>query len=418
MSYDATAQKLAVKVIGTVESNLDYTAVNYGDPITVGIAQWYGVRAAALLTRMRDTNPGAWYGVAPSLASQLLTIAATDPWWNGRRLTQTEGNSLTGVMSRNQGIQNSQLTEDLNVYKQVSIDHGMDPDANTAAMIFFFAMYHQGPVYALQVLAAAGPTAGLDALFTACMANPVLGKYGSRYKSARDLIAAADVSGIDPAPAPDPAQTNGNTRYISAAGDTLALHFVNNEILFFYPDGHGAYLPRTAAADPDPVQPPPPADNGAWTLPLTGAGVTLTSGFGPRGFDGLNSFHFGMDLDVSSGPAGDVVAPCPLKITVAWESGTPGDPSSGTAGSYVKGHTLDGAYTFNFYHMVPGSLAVAVGDTVARGQKLGTEGDSGNATGVHLHFEAYAGTLDSPWPPPYGNPIDPLPILRAHGVSI
>lgn len=417
MSYDATAKKLAVKVIGTIESNLNYTAVNYGDPITVGIAQWYGTRAAALLDRMRDTSPGSWYGVAGSLASQLLTIAATDPWWNGRRLTREEGDSLAGVMGRNQGLQNTQLTEDLEAYKGAAVDHGMDPDANTAAMIFFFAMYHQGPVYAFQVLDAAGPTAGLEALFTACMANPVLGKYGARYKTARDLIAAADLTGVDPGPDPAPTFPNGNARYIQRVGDTLAAHFGDGETVLFYPNGSGMYLPGAATATPTPVQPAPPADNGEWVLPLTG-GAVVTSGYGPRAFDGLASFHWGLDLALPGGGAGDAVAPCPLVITVAFEAGTPGDPSSGTAGSYVKGHTLDGAYTFNFYHLVPGSIAVAAGDTVARGAKLGTEGESGNAAGVHLHFEAYAGNYASPWPPPYGSPVDPLPLLRAHGVVI
>ena len=416
MSYDATAKKLAVKVIGTVESNLDYAAVNYGDPITVGIAQWYGVRAAALLVRMRDTNPGAWYGVAGSVASQLASIAATDPWWNSRYLTRTEGESLLGVMGRNQALQNTQLTEDLEAYKAVAAAHGMDPDANTAAMIFFFTMYHQGPIYAFQVLDAAGPTASLDTLFTACLASPVLGKYGARYKAARDLIAAADLTGVDPGPDPAPTVPNGNARYLQAVGDNIAAHFGDGETVLFYPGTSGFYLPAAAEAAPTPVQPPPPADNGSWVLPLTG-GAVVTSGYGPRAFDGLASFHWGLDLALPGGGTGDVVAPCPLTITVAYDGVGP-DPSSGTAGRYVKGHTLDGAYTFNFFHMVPGSIAVAAGDTVARGTKLGTEGDSGNAAGVHLHFEAYPGNLSSPWPPPYGSPVDPLPLLRSHGVVI
>ena len=67
MTYDATAKKLAVKVIGTVESNLNYGSVNYNDPITVGIAQWFGTRAAALLDRMEVENSSEWYGVEPSV---------------------------------------------------------------------------------------------------------------------------------------------------------------------------------------------------------------------------------------------------------------------------------------------------------------------------------------------------------------
>ena len=53
MAWDATAKKVAVKAIGQVESSMNYAAINYNDPITVGLAQWYGTRAAAILNRMR-----------------------------------------------------------------------------------------------------------------------------------------------------------------------------------------------------------------------------------------------------------------------------------------------------------------------------------------------------------------------------
>lgn len=59
MAYDATAKALGIKAIGTVESGLDYTAINYNDPITVGVMQWYGTRAASLLRRMRTAGQGA-----------------------------------------------------------------------------------------------------------------------------------------------------------------------------------------------------------------------------------------------------------------------------------------------------------------------------------------------------------------------
>lgn len=53
MAYDATAKAVGIKAIGTVESSFDYTAINYADPITVGVMQWFGTRASALLRRMR-----------------------------------------------------------------------------------------------------------------------------------------------------------------------------------------------------------------------------------------------------------------------------------------------------------------------------------------------------------------------------
>lgn len=424
MTYDADAKKLAVKVIGTVESNLNYGAINFSDPITVGVSQWFGTRAAGLLNRIRTTNFASWYGVAPSLANQLATISSADAYWNSRYLTSAEGNSLVGVLTRNQALQNTQLTEDLEVYKDVAISYGFDPDANTATVIYFFSMHHQSPASALEVVETLDTTATLEQIHAACLAHPVLGQYGARYKVTHDLIAEADLSGVDPVPDPPtvPVKTNGNARLIQTAGDLLIVQFADNERVTFYPNGRGQWTPRTsqdAPPPPTPEQPPIPPDNagtGDWVLPLTGSPV-ITSPYGPRGFDGVGNYHWGVDL-ANAGAAGDVVSPCALVITVAWEYGTPGDPSSGTAGSYVKGHTPDGKYTFNFYHMVAGSLEVSAGDTTTPGQKLGTEGATGNVSGRHLHFEAYEGNISSPWPPPYGNPIDPIPVLRARGVSI
>ena len=426
MTYDETAKKLAVKVIGTVESNLDYGAVNYGDPITVGIAQWYGVRAAALLDRMRDENPGSWYGVEASIANQLDTIPASDTWWNGRRLTYTEGNSLVGAMERNQVLQNEQLVTDLDAYKTVAVNHGVNPDANTATMIYFFAMYHQGPAYAVDVLDAAGPTATLDQIHAECLANPVLGQYGSRYRTAYDLISVADLSGVDPAPVTPPPVVvpNGNAKTIQQAGDLLMVRFENGERVPFYPSGRGQWVPHKAATappPPDPVQPPPPAGTGNWGVPLAGS-ITISSPYGPRptppGSADLNGgFHYGADLVPTGGGAPDVIAPADMVVTFVYD-GSGSDPSSGTGGRYVKGHATDGSYTFCFFHMQAGSIVVAVGDTVAVGQKIGVMGGTGNVTGPHLHFETYEGNLTNPWPPPYGNPVDPIAVLRAHGVNI
>jgi hypothetical protein len=49
-----------------------------------------------------------------------------------------------------------------------------------------------------------------------------------------------------------------------------------------------------------------------------------------------------------------------------------------------------GAYA-TYAHLQPGSLQVQVGDRVRRGQGLGRVGNSGNATGPHLHFPLATG---------------------------
>ena len=56
----------------------------------------------------------------------------------------------------------------------------------------------------------------------------------------------------------------------------------------------------------------------------------------------------------------------------------------GGYGNYVMIYHSNGAYTL-YAHM--SSLAVSVGQTVTQGQVIGYVGDTGWATGPHLHFE-------------------------------
>ncbi|MCZ6917267.1 MAG: M23 family metallopeptidase [Gemmatimonadetes bacterium] len=54
-------------------------------------------------------------------------------------------------------------------------------------------------------------------------------------------------------------------------------------------------------------------------------------------------------------------------------------------GNYVVLDIGDGHYAF-YAHLQPGSIVVAPGDRVRRGQVLGLVGNSGNSTEPHLHF--------------------------------
>lgn len=211
-------------------------------------------------------------------------------------------------------------------------------------------------------------------------------------------------------------------RYLETIGGSLRVHYIDGKKVDAYPDGRGRYLPAKGnEGDPpetyDPWVPPeeptdpPPA--GSWTHPLPGG--VLTSGFGMR----TGGFHYGIDLSTTTAPSGaPVLSAADMIITVAVDAFEGGNS---TAGTYVKGHTPDGAYTFTYNHGADESLLVAVGDTVTAGTQLFTEGATGNVTGTHLHFEIIEGNWPNPWAPPYNNGatfIDPLPVLRSHGVNI
>jgi len=62
--------------------------------------------------------------------------------------------------------------------------------------------------------------------------------------------------------------------------------------------------------------------------------------------------------------------------------------------------TQDGVFATRYDHLKNGSVLVAVGETVSRGQAIAQIGSAGNSTGPHLHFEVWgSGYYDvvEPW---------------------
>ena len=68
--------------------------------------------------------------------------------------------------------------------------------------------------------------------------------------------------------------------------------------------------------------------------------------------------------------------------------------------SQVSGHVVK----FTYAHMTTGSSALTLGETVNVGDFIGLVGETGEATGPHLHFEV---NVD-------GTTIDPIPWMTAN----
>jgi biotin carboxyl carrier protein len=142
--------------------------------------------------------------------------------------------------------------------------------------------------------------------------------------------------------------------------------------------------------------PPPPVPSGSGTFPVQGP-HSYGDGFGaPR----KGYTHQGQDVLAALGTP--VVAPLAGTIDTTGYQAT-------AAGYYVVENADDG-HAFFFAHCAHASVAVTAGQAVSEGQELCHVGQTGDATGPHLHFELW---IDGWRVNANSHPIDPLAQLKA-----
>ena len=104
---------------------------------------------------------------------------------------------------------------------------------------------------------------------------------------------------------------------------------------------------------------------------------TLTSGFGSRlsPTTGEPAFHYGLDIAADEGT--------PI---AAFADGTVREVGESDYGKYL---IVDHADGFSTLYAHCSSISVGVGDKVQCGGEIALVGQTGNATGPHLHFELW-----------------------------
>ena len=135
-----------------------------------------------------------------------------------------------------------------------------------------------------------------------------------------------------------------------------------------------------------------------WARPTGGY---IISGFGMR-LDPITKaiwgFHGGVDI-TGRGCGAPIFAAHAGRVTY---SGRYGD-----LGNYIQIDHGDGTST-GYGHIVDGGLLVARGQDVTSGQQIARVGTTGASTGCHLHFITRIN----------GQLVDPVPFMRARGVSL
>jgi hypothetical protein len=167
----------------------------------------------------------------------------------------------------------------------------------------------------------------------------------------------------------------------------------------------------TMTVTPAPVPATPPApETGTTTAPATAipmapvvpGGVFPVAGPHTYG-DGVGAqrnghIHQGQDIPTSAGTP--VVAPTAGTIAVT-------SYQAGGAGYYVVEDSADGR-SFFFAHCQKDSFGVSAGQAVAPGTRLCGAGATGDAEGVHLHFEIWVGGWRTSATSRFENPLAQL----------
>ena len=107
---------------------------------------------------------------------------------------------------------------------------------------------------------------------------------------------------------------------------------------------------------------------------------TISSDFGYREhpIEGDEKFHYGLDIAADEGTAID----CFANGTVT---------AVGESSSYGKYIIVDHSGGFSTLYAHCSRITVSSGSAVKEGQKIGEVGQTGEATGPHLHFELHSG---------------------------
>jgi murein DD-endopeptidase MepM/ murein hydrolase activator NlpD len=138
-------------------------------------------------------------------------------------------------------------------------------------------------------------------------------------------------------------------------------------------------------------------NSGGWANPTYGGPITGVFGPRPDQPAGANFFHRGTDIGVASGTP-IYAAHAGTVVYAGW---------FGTYGYWIEINDGDGVQT-GYAHIRPGGIFVRVGQRVTAGQNIASVGQTGAATGPHLHFEVRINEVA----------VNAQPFMAARGITL
>lgn len=181
----------AMYVIGQVESNHNWAAVNRNDPITLGMMQWYGQRAALLIQKCADKDPTG-YEQFKTAASKLAAAVEANhgwDWWTSYYVNDEEALAWAAWAERDENhvAQQEQWFENYSGYVDTLSAWGLSEE-RPQVLIYAMSMYHQSPAQCGKVIASCGGMATLATMHATCLNDGVLGIYKNRYNTVYQLL--------------------------------------------------------------------------------------------------------------------------------------------------------------------------------------------------------------------------------------
>lgn len=227
----------ALYCIGEVESGWTWNAVNFADPITLGMWQFYGTNAARHLHAMQSDTPADYARLSAGLRSAVESHGQSERWWNSYGLNQTDGNSWAAVAEGsedNHRLQQTQMQELTDSHLSSLLGWGMTLD-QPRELVFMLSVFHQRPVSAQNVLRSCGATATLANFYQTTLNDPVVGRYRNRYTSVYSRVRNWDGESAPPDYGQvDAPQEGGNSGTVSTIASDAAYILQRGSNLILY----------------------------------------------------------------------------------------------------------------------------------------------------------------------------------------
>lgn len=365
---------------------------------------------------MESNGSKLWLGIVAVvlmllLIPTLIVILAGSPSNNAQAAcrptdTDADGNAVTIPDEYREAVNTAAETAGLPesiIAAQINQESGWDPQATSPVGARGIAQFMPGTWEAYGNGADPfDPIAGIDAM----------GRYMADLTDQVSSIASNEQDVIRFALA----AYNAGPGNVLAAGGIPAFEETQNYVSGILRTAQTNFSPGCKIPGASPINLGP----GEWTNPLPGG--ILTSGYGPRpcplaSCAGMPFLLHHEGIDLAGGESEYFYAPTDMHVTYVGTG--PGDPLWTSYGEYIYAVQVEAPHlVFEFHEAAQGSLLVATGDRVKAGTPLGRPGDTGNSSGIHVHFQINAPGTDVTGPTiQNGKSLDPIPFLTEKGVA-